>query len=239
MPQIEEFVVRLATLWSSRKNGQPSAEKFRVWLLQDHRDTLEGARARYGNKVPPEAISRGWMISREEQMKFQTLSSKSLKPLRGFNPPSRPVERVSAEKLIPGSKQEPVAPVVVRFVEELRRRHPHFDTWTYPRHGGGSFSGKGYSIDLGLPDPGDRDDRGFYKPDNAVKLMRAVGEAARAVNAEWRILYNDFSVANVVNRETGIERVGFIGHVSRDKKNIIWHGPAPLILHFHLDLVPG
>jgi hypothetical protein len=235
VPQVEEFAAQLGTMWSSRRNGSPSTEAIRDWLLRDHRDTLQGARGRYGKKFTTEAISRAWMISREEQMKFQTLSSKSLKPLRGFKPPSAPVERVST-KLIPGSDEEPVAPLVVRFVGELRRLYPGFTLWTYSNHGGGSFNGKGYSIDLDLKHS--RDDRGFYRPDDGVKFLRAVGEAARAVNAEWRILYNDFSVADAINRETGIERVGFMGKVRTGNRNLNWHGPAPLILHFHLDLAP-
>jgi hypothetical protein len=230
-PDVAAYAAKLGGTWSSRRKGKPSAEAIRDWLLKDHQYTLDGATSRFGNRYTRAAISRAWMVSREEQMKFKTVSSAQIRPLRHFNPPSEPVTRVSS-LLIKGSDKEKVAPVVVRFVAELRRRHSTFRADTYRGHGGGSFEGKGYSIDLWLPS--DLDDRGFFKRDASVKLLRAVGAAAGAVNLDWRILYNDFSVANVVNREAGIERVVFVGKpVTR---GIIWHGPHPLILHFHLDL---
>jgi hypothetical protein len=230
-PDVTTFAAKLGTTWSGRRNGKPSGQAIRDWLLKDHQATLDGATARFNNRVTRAAISRAWMVSRKEQMKFKTLSSGQLKPLRAFTPPSEPVTRITSP-LIAGSDKEKVGPGVVRFVEELRQRHSSFRADTYRNHGGGSFAGKGYSIDLWLAS--DRDDRGFFKPDDAVTFLRAVDPAAKAVNLDWRILYNDFSVANVINRDTGIERVVFVGHAGPG--GIIWHGPDPLILHFHLDL---
>ena len=70
-----------------------------------------------------------------------------------------------------------------------------------------------------------------------MALLRGVHQAARAVGAEWRVLYNDYSVARVINQETGARRVGFAGGAF-PSGGLNWHGPHPLILHFHLDLAP-
>lgn len=234
---VGEFAAKLGATWSSRRGGNPSPEAIRDWLLQNHQDTLRGAAARFGKRYSAESLTRAWMISQEEQMKFQTLAPKGIRFLKNFRPPSTTVQRVTSP-LIPGSDKEQVAPVVVRFVEELRRRYPGVSASTYRGHGGGSFNGKGYSLDLFIDSKSPRDERGFYKPQDAVALARAVGEAARAVNLEWWLIYNDFSVANVINREAGVTRVIYVGAPVKEGKGIRinWHGPHPLILHFHLDL---
>ena len=41
-------------------------------------------------------------------------------------------------------------------------------------------------------------------------------------------LYNDRKVAEVVNKKFGRRAVGFVAQ----------HGPAPYVLHIHLDLMP-
>jgi hypothetical protein len=236
---VAEFAVTLGKEWAKRRNGSPTAEKITEWLLQDYQDTLEVARKRWGKTYTVDAIGRAWMISRQEQMKFQTSSSAGVKPLLNFQPPTDSVGLVS-NKVIEGSDQAPVAPILVRFVEELRRRYRGVSASTYPKHGGGKFDNRGYSIDLWLKG---LDDRGFYPPGEAVKFLRALHEAARATNAAWRVIYNDFSVADTINREIGQEHVIFVGKARQDKNKKItglnWHGPHPLILHFHLDLVPG
>src|SRR5262249_7075249 len=110
----------------------------------------------------------------------------------------------------------------------------------YRGHGGGAFLDRGYSLDLFLPG---RDARGFYKRDDAIRLVRAIAAAARAANANWRIIYNDFFVAAAINREFPRTHVVFVGGVRRDRAKRVnglnWHGPDPLILHFHLDLAPA
>jgi hypothetical protein len=236
---VAEFAVTLGKEWAKRRNGSPTAEKITEWLLQDYQDTLEGARHRFKKYPGDDSIGRGWMISRQDQMKFQTSSSAGVKPLRNFQPPTDSIALVS-NNVINGSDQAPVAPIVVRLVEELRRRYRGVSASTYPKHGGGKFDNRGYSIDLWLKG---LDDRGFYPPGEAVKFLRALHEAAMATNAEWRVIYNDFSVADTINRETGQEHVIFVGKARQDKNKKItglnWHGPHPLILHFHLDLVPG
>ena len=75
-------------------------------------------------------------------------------------------------------------------------------------------------------------------PQEAVKFLLALNQAAKAASAEWRVLYNDFSVAEAVNKETGEKHVAFMGTDTGGGTNLNWHGPAPLILHFHLDISP-
>jgi len=241
---IAEFAANLGREWARRRNGSPSSGEITKWLLQDYQDTQEGARLRWKNnynkgKYTAEAISRAWMVSRQENMKFQTSSSAGVKSLRNFDPPASSATLVSSN-LINGSDKAPVAPIVVRFVEELRQRYSGFmDVSNYRGHGGGSFLNRGYSLDLFLKD---LDDRRFYPHEEALKFMRAVQEAARAIQAEWRVIYNDFYVAETINRETGKEHIIFVGKAMKDKNKRVsglnWHGPDPLILHFHLDLAP-
>ncbi len=144
----------------------------------------------------------------------------------------------SATPLVAGSNEDPLAPEVIRFVAELKRLYRGFSASTYRNHGGGKFNNRGYSVDLFLNSP--LDERGFYRVADATFFLRKVHEAARAAGVEWRAIYNDFSVANVINQETGAKRVIFVGtHRGRPRAdNLNWHGPSPLILHFHLDLVP-
>ena len=238
---VAEFAVALGKEWAKRRNGSPSAEKITEWLLRDYQDTLEGARHRFEKYPGDDFIGRGWVISRQNQMRFQTSSSAGVKPLPNFQPPTDSVALVSNQSLIQGSDKAPVAPAVVRFVQELRQRYRgSLNVSTYRGHGGGRFENRGYSIDLFIRG---RDDRGFYPPEEAVKFLRALREAAGATGAEWRVIYNDFSVADTINRETSQERVIFVGTARQDKNRKItglnWHGPHPLILHFHLDLAPS
>ena len=239
-----EFAERLGKEWSRRRGGQPSPEAIRDWLLKDYQDTLDGARRRWKDKfgsgrLAAKAITQAWMTSRQEQMRFKTAPTSNLKPLRNFAPPSQSVALV-ADPLIGDSKKAPVAPIMVHFVKELRRRFGGAsDVSNYRGHGGGKFRDRGYSLDLFLKD---RDRRGFYPHQDAMALLRAVNEAARAVQAQWRVVYNDFGVADAINRETDQINVIFAGTVWRDQNKRVtglnWHGPNPLILHFHLDLAP-
>lgn len=234
---------------------------YEAWLAEDYRLTMEGARARYGKNwqakmsvlVDPAKqqafydnqlaqCSRAWLISRREQLDFQTLGAPNLRSLKNFQPPTSQVGLV-VSPLIPGSEEEPVAPIVVTFVQELKKRYRGFTANTYPRHGLGVFLRRGYSIDFYLDSS--NDDRGFYPRATAEAFLRQIHETARAVNVEWRVLYNDFSVADAINRATGVRHVFFIGSPFTVQRggtkygtNLNWHGPAPLILHFHLDLVP-
>ena len=124
-----------------------------------------------------------------------------------------------------------------RFAAELKNRNPGVSVSTYRGHGSYGFVDRGYSVDLFIPG---RDSRGFYRPDEAKALLRAVDAAAKAAGANWRAIYNDFSVADAINRELGRHHVIFVGSPSRGKNGHVnglnWHGPDPLILHVHIDL---
>lgn len=239
---IAKFAISLGKDWSQRRNGNPTADAITRWLLQDYQDTLTGAQHRWGDRfntgiLTVNAIGKAWMVSRQENMQFQLLSS-GFSALKNFHPPKSRIALVPSN-LIEDSDKAPVAPIMVQFVKALRQHYPSFHASTYRGHGGGDFLDRGYSIDLFLQG---RDSRGFYPVDDAVKFLRAMHETAAEVNAEWRVIYNDFSAAKVINQETGQYHVIFVGKASQNSQKkvngIIWHGPEPLILHFHLDLVP-
>ena len=247
---VEAFAERVGREWSQRLNGEPSAEAKRAALIADYADTMAGARWRYGKKNAAfyARVTRGWMISREEQMRFETERSTGIAPLGPFAPPAdRPQlvddalvggtrDTVVKGRPVPGAK---ITPFTLRFARALRRRHRSVGMTNYHNHGGGAFNNRGLSLDLWL---GKTDERGFYLHDDALRLFRAVDAAARDVGARWRALYNDFTAADAINRELGRRHVLFMGTVRRNKaKKVVglnWHGPDPLILHVHLDITP-
>ncbi|WP_448811218.1 hypothetical protein [Agromyces bauzanensis] len=110
-----------------------------------------------------------------------------------------------------------------------------FSANNYAGHGGGSFVGRGRSIDLTIPQT--RAD-GFFDAAQAISFALAIDRAASAVGVEWRVLYDDFSVARAVNERLGQRRIVEVANTSRNQAgaitNINWHGP--LVNHFHLDL---
>jgi hypothetical protein len=239
---IVSFATSLGAEWSKRRNGSPTPEKMTQWLLGDYRETLEGARKRWGNKVGQgkftlDVLGRAWMVSRRENMGFQG-GSRGVKSLGSHEPPTSAVSLMSTD-LVEDSKTSPVAPLMVRFMKELRQRYKRFmKAANYPGHGGGKFNDRGFSLDLYIEG---LDDRGFYPKDEAIRFLQKLHEAATAVSAQWRVIYNDFSVADVVNHALGREHVIFVGKARKTGGRVTglnWHGPAPLILHFHLDLAP-
>ena len=239
---LQKWATNLASVWAGRVTTKPDERQREMerkldWLTKDHEIVLAGAEKRPGlKKYGSQAILRAWQVSREQQMDFATLERSPYLP-GTFSPPAGPVQLTSARE-VQGSDEGPVAPLVVAFVRKLLQLYPHVRADTYANHGVGAFRGRGFSIDLWLDvKPTPRDARGFWRPDDAVALLRAVHQAARAVSAEWRALYNDYSVARVINRETGARRVGFVGGAFPGG-GLNWHGPHPLILHFHLDLAP-
>lgn len=237
--EVASFARSLGSEWSRRRGGSPAQGALTRWLIEDYRETLEGARkrwsARFGKgRFSVEGIGRAWMLSRRENMEFQLETG--VKGLRHFEPPRTPASLVSSD-LVEDSATSPVAPLVVSFVKELRRRYPSYmRAANYPGHGGGAFNGRGFSLDLYIEGT---DDRGFYPKDQAIRFLTAVHEAATAVGAQWRVIYNDFSVAHTVNSALGCQHVIFVGKARKTGARVSglnWHGPAPLILHFHLDL---
>jgi hypothetical protein len=177
------------------------------------------------------SLRRGWMVGRREDVDFRTLMAASPR-LPAFDPP--PLSPGGAPNLVaidPEGNGTPVTPETKGFLRELRIRATSFDAENYTGHGGGTFRGRGYSVDLKLH--GHLDVRGFYPREAAAAFLLTVHAAAAAVGLRWRVLYNDYAVAAYVNRVTGARHVVFMGEPGR---NLNWHGP--LVLHFHLDLAP-
>jgi transposase-like protein len=239
-PALQQWATNLATTWARRVTTKPDEQQREMkkktdWLAKDYGLTLAGAQKRAGlRKYSVQAIIRAWQTSREQQMDFATLERSPYLP-KTFRPPVDPV-RLVATPLVKYSDKYPVAPLVAAFMQKLIQLYPQVRADTYVNHGGGAFTGRGFSIDLWL-DRSPKDARGFYQPRDAVGLLRAIHQAARTVGAEWRVLYNDYSVARIINQETGARRVGFVGGAFPGG-GLNWHGPHPLILHFHLDLAP-
>jgi hypothetical protein len=189
-----------------------------------------------------EDFKHGWMVGRREEVDFDTIDQGSLKPIgKEFKPP-RAVpptdlmqipEELKSDKIMPG-----VATEVVGFLRELQKLDPNFKAGNYTGHGGGAWAGKGFSLDLYLAGKANsKDDRGFWQHQAAVDFLLNLDKAAKAAGAEWRVLYNDFNVAQEVNRTTGKKNVTFVGNVDSGGR-VNWHGPDPLKLHFHLDIAP-
>jgi len=176
-------------------------------------------------------LRTGWMVGRREQVDFETLMP-SVPGLANFAPPPlAPGAKPTLVATAPEGTGTPITQEVKAFLVELRRRTSGFDANNYPGHGGGKFSGRGFSLDLTLRDP--LDSRGFYPRDKAAAFLLHVDAAARATGLRWRVLYNDYAVAAHINRLKRARHVVFIGSAG---SNLNWHGP--LVLHFHLDLAP-
>ncbi len=183
-----------------------------------------------------EAISHAWAVGRREEVDFRTVQQK-VAFLKDFKPTYEVAEadRVAIPSNLQSDKKMPgVAPEVAEFLSQLAAdpQTPAFTAGNYSGHGGGSWAGKGFSVDLFLK--ASKDQRGFWQHTVAVNFLLILHNTASALGARWRVLYNDFGVAEEVNRSTGSRNVEFMG--SSGGGNLNWHGPDPLILHFHLDL---
>jgi Domain of unknown function (DUF4157) len=184
-----------------------------------------------------EGISYAWAVGRREQVDFRTLPQTAAY-LKDFKPAYdvATTDRVEIPASIqPESKaRQGVAPELADFLSQLAAdpNTPSFTASNRPGHGGGSWVGKGFSTDLSIKAPQDR--RGFWQHSIAVRFLLALDATAKALGARWRVLYDDFGVAQEVNQSTGSRNVEFMGESGGGKLN--WHGPDPLILHFHLDL---
>jgi len=187
-----------------------------------------------------EGIARAWAVGRREQVDFQTIPQTAA-PLKSFAPSYTPAEAdevpIPASLMGEADDKALVAPEVAIFLTELERvlaaaSPPQtYKAENYPGHGGGSWAGKGFSLDLYLL--ARKDSRGFWDRSAAISFLLNLNKTANSFGARWRVLYNDFSVAQAVNAATGSRNVVFMGESSG---NLNWHGPDPLILHFHLDL---
>jgi hypothetical protein len=241
LPEIRSFAQALVDCATTRGRTYRTLAD----LEQDFKGTMEAAHNRFSRKrkdgTLPEprqfnAVARAWMFSRREELDFRTHGA-------DMQPPRPPIEALfrqnardePLEPLEDHPKDAKVQPLLNRFLRELRARHPSFRPNNYPDHGGKPFKGRGYSVDLYI---GGRDARGFFHREHAVAALLAIDDAAAAIRVDWRVLYNDYAVAAALNRHTGGRRVTFSGFPQRNRKNITWHGPDPLLCHFHLDIAP-
>jgi hypothetical protein len=192
-----------------------------------------------------QTFKRGWMVGRREQVDFDTISpavaQRRLNFGKEFKAPDVPEGlRVSIpDDLRDSKKQETkVAPQMVSFLRRLQALEPGVRAGNYENHGSFGFVGKGFSVDLTLTGKdSEYDGRGFYPHASAVRLLLNIDKASKLVDAEWAVQYNDFSVAEEVNRILGVRRVSFTGNIDKSGR-LNWHGPAPLKIHFHLDYMP-
>jgi Domain of unknown function (DUF4157) len=199
-----------------------------------------------------ESVKRAWMVGRREQVDFATIfpavPERQLNFGVDFKAPDVPEdERVP----IPDHLKENVkgtypnvAPELVSFLERLQALEPRVKASNYRTHGSFGFvdrvtgKTKGFSVDLTLEGKdASADPRGFYLPAVAIRFLLHVDTASKPADAEWAVQYNDFSVAQEVNKQVGVRRVGFTGNIDKSG-SLNWHGPAPLKLHFHLDYMP-
>jgi hypothetical protein len=72
---------------------------------------------------------------------------------------------------------------------------PSFHADNYSGHGGGTFAGKGFSVDLYL-NSAPQDQRGFWRHEDAVTFLLRLDATAAKLGARWRVLNNDSSVAD-------------------------------------------
>ena len=191
----------------------------------------------------------GWMVGRREQVDFDTATQPAREMTPGFaaprDTPEADLVQIPSE-LTDSSKMPGVAPEVVGFLRELQSKAIGFKVSNYAGHGSWKFTARdavgkgshsmGFSVDITL-DQVKKDSRGFWDPQTAIDFLLDLDRAAAKAGAEWRVLYNDFSVAEEVNRAIGVKRVTFTGNIDRGG-NLNWHGPAPHKLHFHLDISP-
>jgi hypothetical protein len=186
-----------------------------------------------------EGIKHGWMVGRREYVLFETTPQPGVQALpRGFGPPRQvaAADRVPIPANVGDSTEPPIAPEVANFLVELRQIDTNFRASNYGGHGGGTWNDAGFSLDLYLTGAASQtDDRGFWQPDNAVAFLLNLNQVVDRLSGTWRVLYNDFTVAQRVNSATGSRNVAYMGsHTGGTRLN--WHGPAPMVLHFHLDI---
>jgi hypothetical protein len=179
-----------------------------------------------------EWLKHGWAVKSREKVDFDTLASwgkflgKDFAPTYEIHEP----ELVEIPRPVKGQEKKPMPGIAREFAAFLTQLDddpatPAFTAKNYRGHGSKGFVNKGFSVDLYLDDS-NLDPRGFYPVPLAVKFLLTLNKTANSFQppARWRVLYNDFRVADQVNKETGLRSVGFVD----------WHGP--LVLHMHLDI---
>ncbi|MFN2496352.1 MAG: hypothetical protein ABR608_10675 [Pseudonocardiaceae bacterium] len=163
--------------------------------------------------------------------------------LEGTVPASANPDLVEQDPDNPGS-----SPTVIRFLTAVRREYSRrVIAINYPDHEKsnmyvGDIEGIGkYSFDIVLSAPVNSD--GFYDHDETVQFFLALERAGIATEIAWIAYYNDFDVAREVNERIGKVRVGFSGAgtpygARPGDEGSIHHGPAPYILHIHVNVMP-
>jgi len=149
----------------------------------------------------------------------------------------------------------PVAPEMVDFLIALHAAYPQFVADNYEPHGSTGFQfdhievdaqgrkhtnslSSGFSVDLFLTNA-QVQGTGFWEPQKAIQFLLALQSVALARSADWKVLYNDYRVARYINQATAEHHVGFMGGTTTGRRGVVdlnFHGPEPLVLHFHLDL---
>jgi len=198
------------------------------------------------------AVDR-YLVLAENESKFLTVRQKArpvlVKGLPTVEPTVLPADAPDVlESGSPGS-----ALTVVRLMRELHRvwapgRTAHLRAENYgghefgnPRFGPDEWLGK-FSFDLHLDGIAAVDSNGFYEHDATVAFFLALETAAKNLNIGWVAWYNDFSVAKEVNEAVGEFRIGFSGgggppNPPPEKAGSYHHGPAPYILHIHINVI--
>lgn len=137
-------------------------------------------------------------------------------------------------------KNPPVQPIVLAVLDrawELAQAGPDNITFYVTNRDIGDQHSWGFSADLFLgPDEAREEDplpdTGLWDPKRVVRLIGYLEQAARERKARINIYYNDSSVARAANDDNLYVKLKM-----QDASN--WHGPAPYILHLHLDVVPA
>lgn len=141
----------------------------------------------------------------------------------------------------------PVRKITNSFIRTIASKAPAVNSFiNYPNHGVGELQGKGYCVDLmydSFNSAAGRNDEGFVPRESALQVIHNIAWAADQVGGDWRVCYNDESVAKAAQKIYG-SRIAYAGTSAADdtKEKVDsnghgWHGP--LNLHFHVDIVPS
>jgi hypothetical protein len=141
------------------------------------------------------------------------------------------LEDTAMQDIIAPGTGTAVKPICNNFIR-LMPQTPPVTFYNYATHGVDKLKGKGYCLDIYLQ--GNRDPAtGFMPKEQALQVIHNIAHTAHAVGGDWRVCYNDASVAKAASAKWGA-RFGYSGGELGGSN---WHGP--LNLHIHLDLVPS
>ena len=150
----------------------------------------------------------------------------------------------------PDQTSAPVAPSVVRFMKAVQKEtgkkakadnYAQHEEYNPPYKVTTEVGNIGkYSFDVDLQGLVKINAEGFYDREQLFQFFLGVDRAAKATQIEWVAFYNDFAVAKQVNEELKEEHIHFSGGGSAGtgKEGSIHHGPAPYILHVHVNIMP-